>query len=443
MSGTPPIAVVVPDEIVVCDGASCACSNTQACTIQCTAGDACKDSTLLCPADYDCTLVCADNTCDKAKVTAPVGHDFTVLCTGESACMNANFMASEARDTSYTCSGKDGCKGASTKINCGLGHCTVDCSGEATCDSSDIMPGSALSFDCYGRDAPCPRSYTAAPVPEPTFSPTDACFGMGPCPCLNAQCFEERDPVTCECQCPFEILLLAHRQDPAICTHLLPAGMGNDNHVYIDSSCSCDCPVGAYPDGGCPGGQFFNEDACACECPLVMECGGSSILNPVTCQCECPSWAPKASDCLALNKVLRDCECQCPIPCPGAGQIQSSSSCRCGCPFTTPDPSSCASGFIDELYCQCAKPIKPPTNYCCLTAEPGFLPWAGRCWGQTDEISCSAVENGRCLWNPDQCLPDPPVNSLDPTQACRFRDDPCSSGADCCSEVCRVNGFCR
>lgn len=146
---------------------------------------------------------------------------------------------------------------------------------------------------------------------------------------------------------------------------------------------------------------------------------------------------------MALNKVLRDCECQCPIPCPGAGQIQSSSSCRCGCPFTTPDPSSCASGFIDELNCQCAKPIKPPTNYCCLTAEPGFLPWAGRCWGETDEISCSTVENGRCVWNPDQCLPDPPVNSLDPTQGCRFRDDPCSSGADCCSEVCRVNGFCR
>lgn len=137
----------------------------------------CKDATLACPADFDCILVCADSTCDKAQVTAPVGHNFEVQCTGESSCMNANFMAAESLDTSYTCSGKDACKGASTKINCGLGHCTVDCSGEATCDSSDIMPNAALSFDCYGRDAPCPRSYTAAPVPEPTLSPTDPCFG--------------------------------------------------------------------------------------------------------------------------------------------------------------------------------------------------------------------------------------------------------------------------
>lgn len=432
---SPPIPLVVPDEIIICEGPKCQCSGNQACTIKCADADSCKDAHLICSPDHDCTIVCMEKACNKAQVTGPVGHDFTMLCEGDAACMDANMMANEADMVRYTCGGKDACKGAGSKLNCGVGHCFVDCSGDSSCDSSDINPNAAVSFDCYGRDAPCPRSYTAAPVPLPTVSPTDACFGLGDCPCNFRMCFEQRDPVTCECHCPFEILLMAHRGAPEIC------GMENTALRYIDSGCACDCPPGSMPPGGCPAGQRFNSDTCSCECPGVVECAGASTLNPNTCQCECPTWAPKASDCLALNKVLRDCECQCPIPCAGPGQIQSSSSCRCGCPFTTPDPASCASGFIDELYCECAKPL--PSTHCCLTSEPGFLPWAGRCWGNTNEVDCLLVENNRCIWDANNCLPDPPVNTIDPTKPCMMRDAPCQTGADCCSEVCRVNGFCR
>lgn len=76
---------------------------------------------------------------------------------------------------------------------------------------------------------------------------------------------------------------------------------------------------------------------------------------------------------------------------------------RCGCPFGTPDPASCASGFIDELYCQCAAPL--PSTYCCQTSEPNFLPWAGRCWGQTSAAACNAVDAGRCVWDSNNCHP--------------------------------------
>lgn len=164
-------------------------------------------------------------------------------------------------------------------------------------------------------------------------------------------------------------------------------------------------------------------------------------LQYTQCQCECPAWAPRASDCLAISKVLRDCECSCPIPCPGPGQIQSTSGCQCGCPYTTPDPTSCSSGFIDELSCQCAVPL--PSDYCCLTTIPNFTPLAGWCWGHQNPTACDAVPDNRCTWNAASCLPSPPVNNLDRSKPCMMRDEPCAVDGDCCSETCRVTGFCR
>lgn len=35
--------------------------------------------------------------------------------------------------------------------------------------------------------------------------------------------------------------------------------------------------------------------------------------------------------------------------------------------------------------------------------------WAGVCWPKRNEADCMAVANFRCLWNPYQCLPNPPV----------------------------------
>ena len=128
------------------------------------------------------------------------------------------------------------------------------------------MPGNANTFTCFGASAPCPPNFTPMPIPAPTMptgAPTSRCDTFGPCPCAFLECFEERDPDSCECTCPFEILLAAHNEDPHICS-----ASGTDSPVtFIESACACDCPLGSRPEGGCPGNQVFNHNTCECGCP--------------------------------------------------------------------------------------------------------------------------------------------------------------------------------
>jgi len=367
---------------------------------------------------------------------------------------------------------------------------SVICNGPVACQAAVIVPGIAASFQCFGAFAACPPAPTVAPTPTlpptatPTVAPTTRCGHLAPCPCDFVQCFEERDDANCDCHCPFEIMRRAIEGDP-ICEHSALS--------YSEAACACDCPPGTRPKWGCPGNQQFDDTLCECRCPNESLCGAPGVLDAISCECqcplwsptetdcvsldmvrkncecgcaeqqcpdplvldeescecECPWWTPSATDCLALNKVLRNCECQCPRVCPGA-QIQSLSSCLCGCPYSSPDPSSCASGTLDPLHCECAEavpasssPVAVRSSYCCLTSIPDFKPYAGRCWGHRDQTQCLSEPLGACRWNEAQCLPDPPVNTLDASRGCAFRDQPCAMDADCCSEVCRATGFCR
>lgn len=273
----------------------------------------------------------------------------------------------------------------------------------------------------------------------PTMSPTPHCFGMPDCPCFSPQCFEQRDPDTCQCACPFEVLYRAHIGDASFCGTEYPL------HRFIDSACACDCPLGARPVHGCPGMQTFNEVTCQCECPQQIECKNGQTLNPDTCQCDCPAWSPHSTDCAAINKVLRDCKCECINSCPGAGQVQSTSSCRCGCPANTPSSFQCPSGVLDEMNCACAVALH--SDHCCIPTVAGFTAYNGFCWRHQDEASCMLEPHGKCVWNPESCVLDPPRNRLDPSSPCLFRNDPCTKDSDCCSEVCRsgpsADGFCR
>jgi len=478
-----PQAVVVPNEVLLCVGPACSCSGQKPCTIQCISPDACKDSFLLCPVHHHCILICSHTACDKVHVTAPIGHDFTVECDGDSSCMNAIFVASEARDVSYSCGGADSCKGAMTTLNCGTGSCDVQCLGDVSCGAAVIVPGAAAIFKCFGAFATCPPDYTPHPVPAPTMPtmpPTSHCHSNPECPCEMQHCFEVRNMVTCECSCPLEILRLAHEGSNEIC--------GRDSVLsYHPGSCACDCPIGSEPPDGCPGNQVLDKDLCRCACPNEDECAaGGGVLNSVTCECLCPPWSPREEDCFSLNKELRNCECQCPHQCTEPGHIQSRDSCACGCPRWSPretdcqamnlvlrgcrcvcpnecpvfgstmnvecececpswapDPASCPTGHLDPLTCECSTVTQPPSKYCCLTTIAGFTPYAGRCWGVQKEAACAAVPDNVCRWDPLHCLPSPPVNSMDPSRPCVFRDLPCVLDADCCSEVCRSNGFCR
>ena len=272
---------------------------------------------------------------------------------------------------------------------------------------------------------------------QPTEPPTVyvPCAGMPPCPCSHDQCFTERDPMEhCQCVCPTEVLLKEARGDKTIC--------GEATHqVYDTGSCACDCPASSLPLGGCRFGQSWNPLTCQCECPNGNECPGAAIRNLETCTCECPAHSPTASDCSAVGKVLRNCQCDCPIPCAGPGQIQSPNTCACGCPYGTPTAAQCESGIVDELACDCAAPL--PSTFCCHTSVPGFKPWQGRCWDEQTEEGCNAEPNGRCEWKPNECMDNPPSNSVLPGVGCVFRDEPCYDNNQCCSEVCKVDGMCR
>jgi hypothetical protein len=74
---------------------------------------------------------------------------------------------------------------------------------------------------------------------------------------------------------------------------------------------------------------------------------------------------------------------------------------------------------------------------------PGFKAWQGRCWDEQTEATCLAEPNGRCVWDANNCHTNPPQNALNPGVACFMRDSTCVAHANCCSEVCKVDGFCR
>eukprot|EP00485_Elphidium_margaritaceum_P013187 CAMPEP_0202685300 /NCGR_PEP_ID=MMETSP1385-20130828/1052_1 /ASSEMBLY_ACC=CAM_ASM_000861 /TAXON_ID=933848 /ORGANISM="Elphidium margaritaceum" /LENGTH=954 /DNA_ID=CAMNT_0049339615 /DNA_START=49 /DNA_END=2913 /DNA_ORIENTATION=+ len=444
-----PIPVGQPDEVVMCEGTAvtCSCSGTRPCTIKCEDKDSCKESTLNCPANFDCTVVCmGDGSCKSSTINGPNAKDFTLNAAGISSASDAAISAKDALHTAYTCSGKDACKGATT-LNCGTGNCEIACPGESACDSAKLNVNAAQGFFCSGADH-CPPNFTAPPVPMPTSAPTiwsPPCAGVT-CTCNNAlQCFEQpNEYANCQCECPLAVLTMEYSSSNlnGIC--------GADSaQVYVRGGCACDCPYGT--NTNCAAPTVFNQNTCSCDCPSTA-CSGRATLNPDTCACECPLWGtPSAADCAATGKVLRDCECQCPAECAGAGQVQSATTCACSCPAGTPLASECASGMVDEQTCECIEPL--PSSFCCHPTIDGFVPWRGRCWGLNTEESCHAEPNGRCIWkgpeanglpNPHvDCLPNPPVNNILPGQACAFRNEACTSGAECCAEVCRVNGQCR
>ena len=99
-------AMVVYPEVLACKDPICECSGKSACTIRCDSADSCKDATLLCANNYDCSVVCADKACNKATIVAPDKHDFSLYCAGLSSCADANIQAELARHVSYHCGGK-------------------------------------------------------------------------------------------------------------------------------------------------------------------------------------------------------------------------------------------------------------------------------------------------------------------------------------------------
>jgi len=410
-------------EVIECRGASCECTGNGPCTILCDQWDSqCKDATLKCANNYDCSIICGENGCNKAMITGPDGHDFWMYCDAPGACGDATIGSELARHVTTSCGGKDSCKGAGTHVNCGYGICELSFTGVASGDSAFIHENFALGFNCIGRYVDCPNNY------DPP------CAGLGACPCSGLQCFAERDHFDqCKCYCPEDLVMLQQSGEPdaAIC------GWQNTGHVFDANECSCDCPAGSYPTGGCPAAQRWNTRTCQCECPNnpTGECAGWYVFDEETCSCRCPAHAPSPFICKAMGRKWKDCACQCEEQCPGPGQIQSFSDCSCKCPLGSPTESQCDKG-VNPLTCKCR------SNHCCVTSVPGYKPWQGMCWDEVTEAGCLAEPNLRCKWDEMECLADPPMNSIS-SSPCKYANAACIRDSDCCSENCKVSGFCQ
>jgi len=170
-------------------------------------------------------------------------------------------------------------------------------------------------------------------------------------------------------------------------------------------------------------------------CPELEKaaCKAPKVWDDTTCTCEC----------LENPEVIRECS--------GQFDVFNVDTCKCElqCPKNAPTPDECALFGMEWRECTCHEvpQLAPqaPNDYCCWAnpAQQDPVMWAGVCWSKRNEGDCMAIPNFRCLWNPYQCLPNPPVNSLNPLVPCKFNRERCLSFEDCCSEYCTASGYCR
>jgi len=117
--------------------------------------------------------------------------------------------------------------------------------------------------------------------------------------------------------------------------------------------------------------------------------------------------------------------------------------CELSCPYDPPTAEQCAYFGLKARDCSCY-----PSRHCCLTSSTanGNLlnskQWAGLCWSATSELECNALSTDLCTWDVTNCLPEPPVNTIQPDRPCHFMDELCRWDGDCCSEYCGTNGKC-
>eukprot|EP01083_Nonionella_stella_P187787 690854_1 len=97
------------------------CSSTENCTVICDEDSSCVGTTIYCPQNYACDIICTvpssndDGVCEDATVHCPTEAPCTIHCVSDSSC-------------------------ASTMIHCPTNaNCNVICDGAASCEYSQII----------------------------------------------------------------------------------------------------------------------------------------------------------------------------------------------------------------------------------------------------------------------------------------------------------------
>jgi len=337
-----------------------------------------------CSGSQPCEIQClSPNDCASAHLFCPLTKPCTIIC-GDGSCRDMAIAAPTNADFALYCDGDGSCQNM-------VAYSDKSANVVVSCDGIDSCRGAGTEINCGTAD--CVLMFTGQ--------------SSGALATVNAVATGAESSVVCVglyAQCPGRV---ATPMQP------LPMVMGPSisNAVPIMNMPAPPSPISPptnpSPSSPSPANlsptqpNLPNEPVIVQPQPIVVTCAAGS---------------PSARECVLKGMVLRECGCECASACP-SGQVHTT---------------------IGTNQCMCAT-----ARHCCLTAFVGYTAWNGLCWDETSEAACLAEANMRCVWDPNYCLPSPPVNSLDPSRACLFTGAKCTSAADCCSEACRADGKCR
>eukprot|EP01084_Bolivina_argentea_P021617 40165_1 len=123
------------------------------------------------PLGTTCTLDCGGiDRCKQDTLTCREGDPCIILCTGKSSCAaGTRINAHQSTHVKIICGEDDACKDK-IDINCGTGHCQLECYGSTACDFfGNIDVSLSDSFICIGN---CPNNIPASFSASPTLTPT-------------------------------------------------------------------------------------------------------------------------------------------------------------------------------------------------------------------------------------------------------------------------------
>jgi hypothetical protein len=317
--------------------------------------------------------------------------------------------------------------GAAPNCDDGVG-CTDDSCNEGT-DSCDNAPNDSLCDDgafCNGAET------CHATLDCQGGTAVDCDDGVG---CTDDSCNEGTDScdnIANDANCP-------------------------DDGLFCNGTESCDPALDCVSSGDpCTGGDVCNEATDTCDpstCNNNGTCDSSEDCNNCPTDCISGGGGAFCGDGICQPSAGEDCR-TCDLDCRGklngtptrqycCGDDVDCTDSRCNkdpwvCDDAPADPYCCGDGTCEGAEDNTNCPIDCPPPFC----------GDGTCNGGEDQCDC-----------PGDCGAPPPTETncsdgvdndcdgltdgADPDCDCGLRNDPCNSGADCCSGACKRNGTCR